>query len=137
MLTINAQGPGSNAVSTPVPVTDDTNWVATHLIQVGGEKRGGLITILVGAGGAIAHFKISRAAAPGGTHIDWLTDADFNAPPAPAAIEVLPATGISALAGSANGQIKLHSLGGVQELKLWFKKASADTDVAAEVSFGD
>jgi hypothetical protein len=123
---------GQSGSSSAVPVTDASNWIAIALIKLGGHQRGGLLGINVGSGGAIGALKITRAAVPGGVHVDWITS--FDSPNAADAIAVTPASGLATLSANSTGQVKFHSLAGVQELQVWAKKASTDTTVSVDAS---
>jgi hypothetical protein len=59
------------------PVNSTTVWQPIgRLCGVRGRKI--LIEGIVGAGGAIAHFKVTRAAFQDGNHLQLMADTDFN-----------------------------------------------------------
>lgn len=129
------QSHGQSGSTSAVPVTDASSWVAVALLKLGGHQRNGLMTLTVGAGGALGDLKFSRASLPGGAHIDWLVSTGFNTPAGGDAVAVIPATGLNTLAAGAAGQVKFHGTGGVQELKVWAKMGSTPTTLTVDASF--
>jgi hypothetical protein len=140
-MNLNAQGYGTVAVDTgATTINDASNWIQVGgaPIVLGGGKLAALLTLICGAGGALAHFKLTRADTIGGTHVDWLVDADLNT----ATDEMLDCTvpGVSPpniyqLAAGSKGQIKLEKLQGVAEIGVWAKKATTDTTLEVTGSF--
>jgi len=113
-----------------ITVNDASDWIAIGTILLGGTKDRGLLTLNVGSGGALAHFKLTRADNVGGTHVDWMVDTDFNV----ATDEMIDCVvagqsppNIYELAASGTGQIKLDRCLAIGEVGIWAKKASTDT----------
>lgn len=110
--------------------------IATIDCTYGSHRRGSLaatrryVTITGTVSGEdLTGFKLSRAAIPGGTHKDWLSDADFNTPTTkcPDATEDLYTT-------AAGGTFQLSvDLSGVAELNVYAKAASGTPSLALEI----
>jgi len=78
---LNCQGSGATTFDTgSIAVNSTTDWVQISVVQLGGVKEAGLLTLYTGSTGALGHFRLTRADTIGGTHVDWLVDADFNKP---------------------------------------------------------
>jgi hypothetical protein len=99
------------------------------VISLNGMKTG-LLALLSNTGAnAFTGVKITRAATLGGSHKDWIVDADFNT----ATAELLDViTGASppnlhTLASNSSGQFKLDRLQATPEIQIWVKAAAATT----------
>lgn len=117
-----------------VACSDTTNWVLIYTLAADGKLAS--VEVDVGAGGAIAHFKVSQAAVRGGTHRDLAVDSDFAAATDAIPLIIPPdsATPVYQAQASANFQLELAS--GAQEYGLWAKAASTATTVRARGRVG-
>lgn len=96
------------------------------------------MTLIVGAGGALGHLKLTRADAIGGLHVDWLVDTDFNTATDEMIDCVVPGSSppnIYTLAANGVGQIKLNDCRSVCEIGIWAKAASANTTLQVTGNF--
>ncbi len=128
---LNCLGNSASTFDTGVVTIDSTSkWIQVGVITLGGGKDAGLLTLNVGSGGALGHFKLTRADAIGGTHIDWMVDSDFNTPTEDMPSCIVPNTSpanIYQLSGNGTGQIKLAKCLAIGEVGIWAKAASTDT----------
>jgi len=135
MSTINAEGFSQSGPlqfdSGPIVVNDSNNWIQVAIIQLNGVKDEGLLTLIVGAGGALAHLKLTRADKVGGLHVDFMVDTDFNVATDEMLDCIVPGSGpppaINQLAAGGIGQIRLSKMLPVGELGIWAKKSTSDT----------
>jgi len=127
---INCEGYGPSPLDTGVVAINSTSWVQIGILQLGGWKRGGLLTLMVGSGGALGHFKLTRASAIGGLHVDWLVDTDFNTSTDELQDCRVPGSSppnIYQLVTNGIGQMKLGKCLAVAEIGIWAKAASTNT----------
>jgi hypothetical protein len=116
-----------------VTVDDDTDYVEVLRLAVprrtgAGPVRGELSILgVVGAGGALAHLKLTAAVNSGGTHFDLIEDADFAT-----ATDVLIRASATPHQTAAEGSLDLllARIGAYAEIGLHAKKSSADTTLA-------
>ena len=130
MATINASGYGASTVDTGAVAVTSGAWANIATITLAGGKADGLMTFIVGAGGALGHFKLSRASSSGGLHVDWIVDTDFNTATDEQIDCVVPGSSppnISTMAANGVGQIRLANLRSVIEIGIWAKAATTDT----------
>lgn len=124
-MTIPQYQPSDWFETVPQTVNSSSSWVLVATLSLRQVYSEGLLTLSVGSGGAIAGLRFTRAVFEGGHHVDWHVDGEFNSPShdfpstQPINIHQLPASG--------SGNIKLGDLGGVGEINVYAKKASADT----------
>jgi hypothetical protein len=125
-------GPGGQARfdTAAVAVTDATNYVEVATIQASG--RGVLLRIDVGAGGAIAHLKITQAADDlASDHNALAEDTDF----ASATVAVPYVLGSSIHQTAAGGSFQIRLAAGAAEYKVLAKKATNNTTVRVRGRF--
>lgn len=138
-VNLNAQAYGATGVDTgPVTINSTSAWILVGIYLLGGAKAGGLVKLVNGSGGALAHLKFTRSETIGGAHVDFLVDTDFNTATVEMIDCVVPGSSppnLYQLALSTSGHVKLDKLNGVAELGIYAKKASADTTLQAIASF--
>jgi hypothetical protein len=131
-MQLDVQAYGGGALDTGAQaVTSTSSYTALGgPIILGGGKKSALLELVIGAGGAIAHLKFTRAATVGGTHRIWLEDTDFNT----ATDELIDCVVAGAsppnayqLAANGVAQFKLDELDGIAEIQVWVKAASTAT----------
>lgn len=113
-------------------VTDAAAWVAVALIQAQGREL--LLQGDVGAGGALAHLKITLALAMGSAvadHKDLAVDTDLAT--ATTAIPYVLGTAIHQTA--AGGSFVLRLAAGAGEYMVWAKKAAGNTTLRIRGQF--
>jgi hypothetical protein len=113
------------------PVNSTSAWICVGVVQArvgnigqaGNGARPIAVQGLVGAGGALAHFKITQAAVVGGAHNDLAVDTDFAT--GTEAIPIcLPSSPETTAAG---GSFQVELAGGAAEYGFWAQAASATT----------
>jgi len=137
-MTIDASGYGASPVDTGAVNVTASDWANIATIKLAGGKSDALMTLIVGSGGALGHFKLTRAASAGGLHVDWLVDTDFNTATDEMIDCVVPGQSppnISTLAASGAGQIRLANLRSVVEVGIWAKAASTATTLQVVGAF--
>ncbi len=131
MASLDTRNADAVTISTDtITVNDASNWIQIGIVILGGTKEQGLLTLNVGSGGALGHFRLTRADNVGGNHVDWIVDTDFNTATDEMIDCVVPGNSppnISTLAASKNGHIKLDRCLAIGEIGIWAKKATTDT----------
>ena len=119
-MTINGT-PGNEFDSGAVAVTSSSTYVEICTIQAAGRPLS--IHGDAGAGGALAHLKLTSSPVLGGTHKDLAEDTDFAT--ATTSIPRCQPSNPHAKAGGGTFQMKLDA--GQGEYTIYAKKVSGDT----------
>jgi|SRR5581483_3152442 len=115
--------------------SDTANWVLIYTLAADGKPAS--VEFDIGAGGAIAHFKLSQAAIRGGTHRDLAVDADFGAASNAIPVIVPPSSTTPVYQAQAGATFQLALASGFQEYGFWAKAASTATTVRATGRVGN
>lgn len=124
---------------TPISPNHQFNTGAVNITSTSAYQLVGLITgcrgrrvvveVLVGAGGALAHLALSRAAVPGGNHQSIAIDTDFNTATADLrdVVNGSATPNVYQTAAGGNFQFSLDAV--ADEYALWAQVASTATTV--------
>jgi hypothetical protein len=135
MNNLNCQGPlptSFNSGVVPIPTSVSPNWVNVANLQLSAKQRKVLLRVEVGAAGGLSGFKLTRAAAPGRAHLDWLVNGDFEQGASDfhgtselghITTNSITAVGgllnLQGLAANATAELPLINQEGVAEIGLW------------------